>query len=445
MLGFLRWLGRNLGNLLLAFVLALVVWVSAIVAADPNEETAYPRTIPLEIVGQDPGLLQLNTIPTQVRLTINAPRSIWEQLVGNQDLLRAWVDLSGLEKGEHTLDVRAQLMVAPAQIIKIDPEAVQVKLEPLKTKDFPVTVTVSGEPALGYREGNLSVEPGQVTVSGPESLVDQIVTIGGSMDMNGANANIRRSILVQPLDSAGNPVEGVDISPETITASLPVTLLGGYRNVVVKVVTSGEPADGYWLTNISLTPPNVTVFSTDPQLVNALPGYVETNPIVLTGLSDDVDVRASLELPNGVTQVGEESVLVRLSIAAREGTLLINLPIEAIGLPPDIHAVFSPETVEVLLAGPLPILNNLKPAEIRVSVDLSEMEPGVYQVEPVVDLLPNQVDATYISPGSVQVTILPSPTATPTPTSLTTTPGIPSPTAAATLTPSPSPSLTPTP
>ena len=30
------------------------------------------------------------------------------------------------------------------------------------------------------------------------------------------------------------------------------------------------------------------------------------------------------------------------------------------------------------------------------------------------DLLPSQVDATYISPGSVQVTILPSPTPTPT-------------------------------
>ena len=88
---------------------------------------------------------------------------------------------------------------------------------------------------------------------------------------------------------------------------------------------------------------------------------------------------ASLDLPNGVSLVGEESVLVRLSIAAREGTLLINLPIEAIGFPPEMQAIFAPETVEVLLAGPLPILNNLKPAEIRVSVDLTGMEPGVYQ------------------------------------------------------------------
>ncbi len=447
MLGLLRWLGRNLGNLLLAFVLALVVWVSATVASDPNEETIYPRPIPLEIVGQNPGLLQLNTIPTQVRLTINAPRSIWEQLVNNPELLRAWVDLSGLEEGEHSLNVNAQLMIAPAQIVKIDSEAVQVKLEPSKTEDFPVSVTVTGEPSLGYQEGDLSIEPQLITVSGPESLVDQVDKVAGTMDINGATANIQRSILVQPQDSAGNLVLGVDINPKSATASLPVTLLGGYRNVVVKVITSGEPADGYWLTNISVTPPNVTVFSADPKSVNALPGYVETNPIVLTGLSDDVDVRASLNLPNGVSLVGEESVLVRLSIAAREGTLLINLPIEAIGLPPEMQAVFAPETVEVLLAGPLPILNNLKPAEIRVSVDLTGLEPGVYQVEPVVDLLPSQVDATYISPGAVQVTILPSPS--PTPTGPTSTLGTQSPIVTGTVTPSstpsPRPSLTPTP
>lgn len=443
MLGFLRWIGRNLGNLLLAFVLALVVWVSAIVASDPNEETVYPQTIPLEIVGQDPELLQLNNIPSQARLTINAPRSIWQQLVENPDLVRVWVDLSGLEKGDHTLDVKAQLLVTPAQIVKIDPQTIDVNLEPVKTKTFPVVVTPLGKSALGYREGELTLEPQKVTITGPESLVDQIVQVGSTMDIDGANADIQRNLLVQPLDSAGNPVDGVNLDPQMVQASLPITLLGGYRNVVVKVVTAGEPADGYWLTNLSLTPPNVTVFSTNPDLVNALPGYVETNPIVLTGLSDDVDVRASLELPDGVTQVGEESVLVRLSIAAREGTLLINLPIEAIGLPPETEAVFSPETVEVLLTGPLPILNNLQPAEIRVSVNLSGMEPGVYQVEPVVDLLPSQVNATYILPSTVEVTITASPTATPTgpiPTA-----GVPSPTPTATPTLAPLYTPTPTP
>ena len=74
--------------------------------------------------------------------------------------------------------------------------------------------------------------------------------------------------------------------------------------------------------------------------------------------------RATLNLPEGVTLVGDESVLVRLSVAAQEGTLPITLPIEAIGLPPDMEASFLPESVDLVLVGPLPILNNLKPAEV---------------------------------------------------------------------------------
>jgi nucleotide-binding universal stress UspA family protein len=47
----LRWLAKNLGMLLTAFVLAIIVWVSAVVASDPNEENVLGHTIPVEIIG----------------------------------------------------------------------------------------------------------------------------------------------------------------------------------------------------------------------------------------------------------------------------------------------------------------------------------------------------------------------------------------------------------
>jgi YbbR domain-containing protein len=157
------------------------------------------------------------------------------------------------------------------------------------------------------------------------------------------------------------------------------------------------------------------VFSANPEKVIALPGYVETNPLDLTGLNDDVDIRATLNLPEGVSLAGEESVLVRLSIAALEGSLPISLPVEIVGLSPEFEAIVSPETVELLLIGPLPILNNLNPAGLRVSVNVSGLEPGVYQVEPVVDLLPSQVNVASMLPQQVEVTIRPAPTPTVTP------------------------------
>lgn len=411
-----RWFSRNLANLILAFFMALVVWVAAIISTDPNQEAVYPRPVPLEVIGQDPSMLQLNDIPESVQVTLNAPQSIWTQMTETPELIRAWIDLSGLPTGEHVVEVKTQVQINPVQVVSVDPSEVQVLLEPSSSKDLQVDLNVIGDPALGYRAGTASVEPSQVTVSGPESLVNQVVKAAVSLDISGANTSIRRDVQVQAQDASDSQVRGVTITPPMVRVSQPVNLLGGYRNVVVRVLTTGEPADGYWLSNISVAPPNVTVFSTDPMLVNQLPGFVQTNPIELTGLTDDVDIRVGLDLPDGVTLVGEESVLVRLSIAAQESTLPITLPIEAIGLPPDLEATFSPESVDLLLAGPLPILNNLKPAEVRVVANLGGMEPGVYQVSPVVDLLPNQVRIIYIQPDTVAASISRPPTPTPTPT-----------------------------
>ena len=416
LMGPIRWLGRNLSSLLLAFVLAVVVWVSAVVAADPNEERVYLRLVPIELIGQDTSLMLVTNIPTNVILTLNAPKSIWKQLDDNPDLARAWIDLSELGKGEHTVEVKTQISVTPHQLIQVDPAEITLTLEPFLTLDFEVQLLVTGDPALGYRKGEPIVDPEQISISGRESFVMKVVEVLASLDIDGANETVKRTISVQALDQNGSSVSGIAIFPQTVRLPQPVNLLGGYRNVVVKVVTTGGVADGYWLTNISVSPPNVTVFSKNPQLVNELPGYVETNPIDLTGVNDDFDTRAVLVLPDGVTLVGEESVLVRVSIASVVGALKLPLPLEMIGLSPELEATFFPRTVAVYLTGPLPILNNLKPDAIRVSINLIGLEPGTHQVPPVVDLLPGQVNLATILPETVEVTISLAPTSTPTPT-----------------------------
>jgi len=226
------------------------------------------------------------------------------------------------------------------------------------------------------------------------------------MDINGAAESQRRAVKLNALDENGMLVEGVKLIPDTVSVNQIITLLGGYRNVVVKVVTQGELEEGYWLTNISVSPPNVIVFSADPQLVDALPGYVETETVDLSGLSDDVDLRVSLKLPAGVELAGEESVLVRLNIAALEGSLPITLPIDVIGLSSGLKAQLSPSQVDVLISGPLPVLKTIKTSNLRVVVDLTGLTPGEYQLPPLVDLLPDSVKVASILPSNISVVIV---------------------------------------
>jgi YbbR domain-containing protein len=417
------WLVRNFSSLMLSLLMALFVWGSAVMAADPNETRQYPQPVDLELFGLNSSLVIVNQVPESILLTITAPRSIWNKLEGDPTLLRAWVDLTGLKTGQYTLPVKTQIAITPNQIKLVDPGEILVDLEPLTVKSVPVQLVSLGEPDIGYSKGVIKSDLAQVTLSGPTTIVEKVTRVVANIDVTSASDKVQKNVTLIALDQNGENVKGVTITPQTITVMQDITLLGGYRNVVVKVVTSGQVMEGYWLTNVSVTPPNVIVFSANPELVNSLPGYVETEKVDLDSLTDDVDIRVNLNLPDGVELAGEESVLVRLSIASQEGSLPISLPIVVTGLSPEYSVKVSPDKVDLLIIGPLPILNNLKPSGIRVSINLKDLGLGTHKVKPIVDLLPNQVHIASILPDLVEVVITPAnvPLITLTPTPVNTT------------------------
>jgi YbbR domain-containing protein len=417
----LKWIARNISALLLAFILAVIVWVSAVVTSNPNIEETF-RPIPIEIIGQDPNLLLLGKPQSSVRLTIEAPTSIWNQLNENPDLMQAWVDLSGLGAGDHDLKVNVLIDGSPLRLIRVDPAEINIRLEPLLTKEIPIDLIINGEPPLGYKKETPQMNPGEVQISGPQSAVSKVFQAKVFLDIAGASQTVTSSVPIEILDENGAPVTGVSINPNQAAVTQPISLLRGFRNVAVKVVTLGQVAKGYRLSNIIVTPPTVTVSSADPLVINELPGFVETLPIDISDLTDDIEINVGLNLPEGITLVRDPSVLVQVNVAAIESSLSIPLPVEILNLPPGLQASISPASVDIIVSGPIPILDTLSPTSFRMVIDLTNMAPGIYQITPILDLIPNQVQIESIIPERVEVVITIAPTATPVPESTTPTP-----------------------
>jgi YbbR domain-containing protein len=410
----LRWIFRNLGTFLLAFALAVVVWISAVTTAFPSVQRVRP--VPLEILGRDPNMLIVGNLPTQVRVTLVAPTDVMDSLNTSESAVTAWVDVSGLEAGTYDLEVQAQVNPAyqPVRRQLISPEIVTVVLEELITRTLPANLEVTGDLTIGYQRGIPSHEPASVTVSGPATLVERISEVRAELDISGAVETINRDLLLMAVDRNGELVSGVTISPSEVSVTQPIFLRESYRNVIVRVVTEGQPAEGYKLTNITVSPLNVVVFSSNPQLVNDLPGYVETDPVILTDAEDDVEDFAGLNLPEGVSIVGDPFVQVSVSIAAIEGSLKMTLPVEPLGLVPIRAALIQPQTVDVILLGPVPILDQLDLSDIRLIVDLTDLDLGIYQMDLQVDVLPERIEVEAVLPSTVQVEIIIAPTSTPT-------------------------------
>jgi YbbR domain-containing protein len=408
----LRWLAKNFGTLLTALILAVIVWVSAVIASDPNEEHILDRPVQIEIIGQDPNLQIMGEVSQDVSLVLSAPSSVWTTLNNDPQSVRAWVDLSSLGPGVHDVPVQIQITPRLVRLISQDPQQINITLDSIVTQVLPVNLIIKGEPPVGYEAQSPRIDPSEVTVTGPVSLVNTVKEIRVTLDITNATQTINRDITPLILDSEGRVVTGLTLTPDQITVSQPITLQGGYRYVIVRAVSTGQVANGYRLTNIFVTPVGVVVFSSDPQIVNNLPGYVETQPIDLTGKEDDFETLMNLDLPDGVSVVGDSKVLVQVSIAAIESSLAISLPVDIIGLSPGLEASPSPATVDVILSGPVPILNSLGPTDVRVVVDLTGYDVGTYQFIPDVNILPDRVSKVSMLPSTVEVTITIAPTPT---------------------------------
>lgn len=399
----MRWFVSNIRTFLLALILAVAVWISAVSSADPDEVRTL-NSVPLEVVGQDPSLITISSLPSRVEVTLRAPRSVWEQLDAQENSVQATLDLSGLGSGEYVVDIQLRILVRPVQIVLSNPTTVTVHLEPVKTKTLPLVLSLSGQPATGYQVGDETLDPETITISGPESVVREAARARVLVSLAGVRESIDQFISVQILDSKNVAVKGITVSPDSVHVNIPVSQQGGFRDVAVKVVVQGQVASGYRLENISVFPPVITVFSSDPELVSALPGVIETQVLDLQDAKENISTRLSLNLSENISIVGSQTVQVQVGVSPIQTSLtLLNQPINIIGLPEGLAVQVSPQSIDVIISGPLPVLDALTPQDVIVNVDATGLEAGTHQLTPKVEVLVSNVLVESILPGTVEV------------------------------------------
>ncbi len=401
----MRWLGSNLTSLIMSLLLALVIWISAVTSANPNVEVEL--SVPLEIREQSSDIAIVDPLPQTIYLKVLAPESIIQSLEEDNPLV-AYINLTDIEAGTYRFTIQVELpdQLKPIRILDQNPEKVELKVSNLISKLLPVSIQVEGEPAIGYQTSGLSWDMSSVTVTGQDNKVQEVSAVVGVLEISDATGSITRSIALEARNNIGEVIEGVTLQPETVLVDQSISLQGGYRNLAVNVTTQGVVEPGYRFTSITPAPPSVMVFSEDPQLVEGLPGYVNTKPLNLNGVDGYLETILELDLPAGVTVVGDPTVLVQVNVTALETNMVITREIEVIGLLPGLNAQVSPKQVSVRISGPVPVLENLTLRDIRVVVDLASLGIGTHTLTPTVEILPAEIIWEDVSPATVEIVIV---------------------------------------
>ncbi|HJW83636.1 MAG TPA: CdaR family protein, partial [Anaerolineae bacterium] len=359
---------------------------------------------------------------TTADVRLRAPESAWTSLGAR--VISATIDLGAQAPGEalHPIHVSVPDPIARlVRVVRVEPAAISVKLEPIGSAGVPVGVNLIGEPPVGYKVGRLVTQPPTVTVAGPASWVSQVDSASGEFSVQNARAPVSETIALKPVGANGQAVPNVRLEPDRALTTVSIEQLAGFRDVAVKIELTGTIASGYRMVDVNVAPLTVTVFGSPAEL-ESLQGFVETEPIDIGGARASIEKDALLNLPAGVALLGQQSVRVSVKIEPIVGSLTVPSRPITVGLQTGLAARVSPESVEVILVGALPVLDAIDlEKDVRVIIDLSGLGIGTHQLAPKVET-PEGIVAQSILPATVQVTIeraprgAPAPGTTPTPT-----------------------------
>jgi YbbR domain-containing protein len=340
------------------------------------------------------------------------------------------LDLSPLEEGFNDVPVQVSVSDSQVKIIEQNPKDVSVFLEAQQTISLPVQVEVMDDPPLGYISRPPQADPENVIITGPVSLMAQVNEAVTEIFIRNTRETIERTneVLIRSRDA--QVITGLTINPKRVQVTLPIEQRFGYKDVSVSAMIEGMPAPGYWMSNVLVNPPRLTIVGS-PRALGSTPGFIETTPINVNKATADIIRIVPLNLPKGVTVVLPEKdtdspggVEVKVEIAAIESGQTVQRSITQQGIDPDFIWTASPERADVILSGPIPGLQALTLDDVKVIVDLFGLKPGTYKLHPTVfspdslrvkAILPDTIEVTIsVNPRPVRTATLASPLSTPT-------------------------------
>jgi YbbR domain-containing protein len=164
-----RWFVRDWKLKLVSLVLALGLWLLLVPSEKMYSEKAL--TIPLETRNIPTGLEIVEQQAETIDITLRAPNRLLDEIGPSGLVARIDLDRASVLQQEYPLN-ESMIAVPPgAEVIKINPNKVTIKLERTGEATLDVHPTMRGKAAPGFRIARTEIEPSRVRVRGPESRV----------------------------------------------------------------------------------------------------------------------------------------------------------------------------------------------------------------------------------------------------------------------------------
>jgi YbbR domain-containing protein len=301
-------------------------------------------------------------------------------------------DLLGWLTGQWELKLLSLGAAGVLWFLVVSGEKAQVSLAvPLEFYSIPAGLELAGE-----RPESVDVE-----VQGLRSALTRISAedLRASVSLTGFRPGESTLRLLPENIRAPRGVTVVRVSPGRLRVTLEPSEVATVR---VAPRLTGQPPAGYRVSRVVVNPAEVEIRGPRSEVLRWK--QVETDPIDLSGLKGTIARRASLGgLTNSVRLAREGGVEVTVEVAGETATRRIS------GVPvrPESSAWKArpvPDSVDVVVRGPLSRVGELTAAQIAAVLDLKGLRPQVYRLAPRITLPPG-VELLQVDPPRVTVRV----------------------------------------
>ena len=307
-----------------------VLIVSALLAASlwlyvrAQNALVVPQTFPVKLTAIN---LNSDLIVTRIPTTINVVvegldqdlRQIDERLLAR---VSALIDLSQATPGINEYRVTIRPPTGAGMSLEWRPQGdrqVLVGIDRRVHRNFQVQVVKLGLAPDGIEVGNVLLEPSEIMLDGPESLLNLVDQVRATLDVSKVRAGETYEAPVEVFGRDKGPMPLVTSEPQTVTLRPIVAAAPPSRSVLVSPSWQGQLAFGAEVVSYSITPNQVEVQGLREVLSDLM--TMRTEPIDLTGVRESAVRTIALVVPTGVEVlntrgkvVESPSVTVRLNI-----------------------------------------------------------------------------------------------------------------------------------
>ena len=367
----------------ISILLAIIFWLYVRAENDIPMENQV-RGIPIQITNEDVlesrGLMVSEIDPETINITFEGSSSVVPRL--NRNNVTVSVDVSRItSEGSYALTYTVAMptnlnTTGGSGITRSsDVETIRVTVVPLYTRELSIEGTFVGEVADGYQAGELEITPETVTISGEESVVNQVARAVVEVGGDALTETYTGDLPITLLDRDGNVIEDdrISLSVDTALVILPVQVVRDVPLTVNLIPGGGisqEDIDRYVKVEIDPATISVAGSAEDLEAITSISlGDIDLSTVLTTA-----SVERNIEIANELTNIsGVSRATVTITIEGLEMRTVDVSNFELRNVSAGYHADIVTQSIDIQIRGPRESLDQISPSQILVVGDLTDI------------------------------------------------------------------------